>query len=105
MYAYLIFPPEISLYETLRVFSKYVFVSSSTYIAIAQMFSKYNPRQFVTGDETCVHYFEPVRKIGNKIWLNKHGRRIYSREYPSLARVNTYFLYRKEKHLLIFQVK
>ena len=42
------------------------------------MFPNFNQRQFaniVTGDETWVHYFEPVRKVGNKIWLSKHGRR------------------------------
>ena len=29
----------------------------------------------VTGDETWVHYFEPVRKVGNKIWATKHSKR------------------------------
>ena len=28
-----------------------------------------------TGDETWIHYFEPVTKIGNKIWLTKYDRR------------------------------
>ena len=28
----------------------------------------------VTGEETWVHYFEPVRKIGNKIWQTKYSR-------------------------------
>ena len=44
--------------------------------AIAQMFPEFNQWQFanfVPGDETWVHYFEPVRK--NKRWLTKHGRR------------------------------
>ena len=42
------------------------------------MFPNFNQRQIaniVTGDETWVHYFEPVRKVGNKIWLPKHDRR------------------------------
>jgi len=29
----------------------------------------------VTGDETWVHYFEPVRKVSNKIKATKHGKR------------------------------
>ena len=29
----------------------------------------------VTGDETWVHYFEPVRKVSNKIWATKHSKR------------------------------
>ena len=38
---------------------------------LLQMFPKYDKKQFanvVTGDETWVHYFEPVRKVSNKIW-------------------------------------
>ncbi|XP_062593106.1 histone-lysine N-methyltransferase SETMAR-like [Saccostrea cucullata] len=45
---------------------------------LLKMFPNFNQRQFaniVTGDETGVHYFEPVRKVGNKLWLTKHGRR------------------------------
>ena len=37
---------------------------------LLQMFPKYDKKQFanvVTGDETLVHYFEPVRKVSNKI--------------------------------------
>ena len=43
-----------------------------------QMFPKYDKKQFanvVTGDETWVHYFEPVRKVNNKIWATKHSKR------------------------------
>ena len=42
------------------------------------MFPKYDKKVFdnvVTGDETWVHYFEPVRKINNKIWATKYARR------------------------------
>ena len=42
------------------------------------MFPKYDKKQFanvVTGDETWVHYFEPVRKFSNKIWATKHSKR------------------------------
>ena len=42
------------------------------------MFPKYNKKLFanvVTGDETWVHYFEPVRKVSNKIWVTKHSKR------------------------------
>ena len=43
-----------------------------------QMFPNYDKKQFanvVTGDETWVHYFEPVRKVSNKIWATKHSKR------------------------------
>ena len=46
-------------------------------IKLLQMFSKYDKKQlanFVTGDETWVHYFEPVRKVSNKIWATKHSK-------------------------------
>ena len=45
---------------------------------LLQMFPKYNKKQFanfVTGDETWVHNFEPVRKVSNKIWATKHSKR------------------------------
>ena len=45
---------------------------------LLQMFQKYDEKQFanvVTGDETWVHYFEPVRKVSNKIWATKHSKR------------------------------
>ena len=29
----------------------------------------------VTGDETWVHYFEPIRKVSNKIWAPKTSKR------------------------------
>ena len=41
---------------------------------LLQMFPKYDKKQFanvVTGDETWAHYFEPVRKVSNKIWASK----------------------------------
>ena len=44
---------------------------------LLQMFPKYDKKQFasvVTGDETWVHYFEPVRKVSNKIWATKHSK-------------------------------
>ena len=45
---------------------------------LLQMFPKYDKKQFanvVTGDETWVYYFEPVRKVSNKIWATKHSKR------------------------------
>ena len=45
---------------------------------LLKKFPRFNQRQFaniIIGDETWVHYFEPVKKIGNKIWLSKHGIR------------------------------
>ena len=47
-------------------------------IKLLQMFPKYDKKQFanfVTGDETWVHYFEPTRKLSNKIWATKHSKR------------------------------
>ena len=44
---------------------------------LLQMFPKYDKKQFsnvVTGDENWVHYFEPVRKVSNKIWTTKHSK-------------------------------
>ena len=44
---------------------------------LLQMFPKYDKKQFaniVTGDETWVHYFEPVRKGSNKILATKHSK-------------------------------
>ena len=38
------------------------------------MFPNYGKKQFanvVTGDETLVYYFEPIRKVSNKIWATK----------------------------------
>ena len=45
---------------------------------LLQMFQTYDKKQFanvVTGDENWVYYFEPVRKVNNKIWATKHSRR------------------------------
>ena len=45
---------------------------------LLQMFQTCDKKQFgnvVTGDENWVYYFEPVRKVSNKIWANKHSRR------------------------------
>ena len=45
---------------------------------LLQMIPKYNKKQFVnvvTGDETWVHYFEPVRKDSNNIWATKQSKR------------------------------
>ena len=45
---------------------------------LLQMFPTYGKKQFanvVTDDETWVHYFEPVRKVSNKIWAIKHSKR------------------------------
>ena len=41
-------------------------------------FQNMTKKQFanvVPGDETWVHYFEPVRKVSNKIWATKHSKR------------------------------
>ena len=45
---------------------------------LLQMFQTCDKKRFgnvVTGDENWVYYFEPVRKVSNKIWATKHSRR------------------------------
>ena len=45
---------------------------------LLQMFQTYDKKQIanvVTGDENRVYYFEPVRKVSNKISATKHRRR------------------------------
>ena len=45
---------------------------------LLQMFQTCDKKQFanvVTGDETCVYYFEHVRKVNKKIWATKHSKR------------------------------
>ena len=41
---------------------------------LLKIFPKYDEKKFanvVTSDETWVYYFEPVRKVTNKIWATK----------------------------------
>ena len=58
---------------------------------LLQMFPKYDKMQFaniVTGDETWVHNFEPVRKVSNKIWATKHSKGpIITKRYLSAKKV------------------
>ena len=45
---------------------------------LLQKFQNYDKKQFanvVTGDENRVYYFEPVKKVSNKISATKHSRR------------------------------
>ena len=45
---------------------------------LLKIFPKYDEKKFanvVTGDEFWVHYFEPVRKVSNKIWATKNSKR------------------------------
>ena len=42
------------------------------------MYPTCDKKQFanvVTGDETCVYYFEHIRKVSKKIWATKHTKR------------------------------
>ena len=42
------------------------------------MFPTHDKKQFAnvfTDEETWVHYYEPVRKVSNKIWATKHSKR------------------------------
>ena len=44
---------------------------------LLKQFPKYNNRSFaniITGDETWVHFYEPKRKMQNKIWATKGGK-------------------------------
>ena len=41
----------------------------------------------VTGDETWVHYFKPVRKINNKIWTTKSKRPVIAKRTLSAKNV------------------
>lgn len=50
---------------------------------LLKMYPKFSKKSFtnlITGDETWVHYFEPKRKVSNKIWATKNARR------PSIAK-------------------
>ena len=50
---------------------------------LLKMYPKYSKKAYdniVTGDETWVYYFEPKRKVANRIWANKNTRR------PSIAK-------------------
>lgn len=45
---------------------------------LLKMYPKYNSRSFaavVTGDETWVHFYEPRRKLQNKVWATKNMKR------------------------------
>ena len=45
---------------------------------LLKMYPKYSKKAFdniVTGDETWVYYFEPKRKVANRIWATKNARR------------------------------
>ena len=45
---------------------------------LLQMFQTCDKKQFanvVTGDETCIYYFEHVRKVSNKIWATTNSKR------------------------------
>ena len=45
---------------------------------LLKQFLKYHNRSFaniITGDETWVHFYEPKRKMQNKIWATKGGKR------------------------------
>ena len=45
---------------------------------LLQMFQTCDKKQFtnvVTGNETCVYFFEHVRNVSNKIWATKHSKR------------------------------
>ena len=45
---------------------------------LLKQYPKFDKRvfnSFVTGDETWVHFFEPKRKVNNKIWATKNAKR------------------------------
>jgi hypothetical protein len=63
---------------------------------LLQMFLKYDKKQFanvVTGAETWIHYFEPVRKVSNKIWGTKHNKRPIIAKRPLSAKKVLYAIF------------
>ena len=45
---------------------------------LLKKYPKYSEKAFdikITGDETWVYYFEPKRKVANRIWATKNARR------------------------------
>ena len=65
---------------------------------LLQMFPKYDKKQFanvITGDETWIHYFEPIRKVKNKIWATKHSKRPIIAQ-PSLSAKVLYAIFSSE---------
>ena len=63
---------------------------------LLQMFPKYDKKQFanvVTGDETWVHYFEPVRKVSNKMWATKHSKRPIIAKYSLSTKKVLYVIF------------
>ena len=42
---------------------------------LLKIFPKYDEKNLVTGHETWFHYFEPVRKVSNKILATKNSKR------------------------------
>ena len=45
---------------------------------LLKMYPKYSKKVFdniVTGDETWLYYFEPKRKVANRVWATKNARR------------------------------
>ena len=65
-------------------------------IKLLQMFPKYDKKQFVnfvTVDETWVRYFEPVRKVSNKIWATKHSKRPIIAKPPLSAKKILYAIF------------
>ena len=45
---------------------------------LLKMFPKYSSRKYsniISGDESWFQFFEPTRKINNKIWATKQGHR------------------------------
>ena len=72
---------------------------------LLKKFPKFNERQFanvVTNEETWVHYFDPVRKIGNKIWLSKYGRRSEVAE-RTMSKKRSLMLY--SSYVTVYQYK
>ena len=71
---------------------------------LLKLFPKYTERAFanvVTGDETWVHYFEPVRKVRNKIWASKYGKRPTIAKRSSSAKKVLYAIFFTSKGLAV----
>lgn len=64
------------------------------------MFPNFNQRQLAdvdTVEETWVHYFEPVSKIWNKIWLTKLCRRPVVAKTPLITKALYYIFFSRDR--------
>ena len=59
----------------------------------------------ITGDETWVHYFEPVRNVNNKIWATNSKRPVIAKRTLSAKNVLYAIFFSGEGVVIQVQVK